>query len=167
VPRSTIDRAIKYVQGSYVHTEASYHLLYQDGYYFLRKGSFKYQAQENTRSSFALTAAGIASLYNAGVYSDERLRDSLEILQDTYRFLSDRETHYFYWYGHYYAVQAMYVAGEPYWSRYYANIRRDLLDAQNRDGRWTNRAGPGDVFATAVATIILQVPYKYLPILQR
>ena len=35
------------------------------------------------------------------------------------------------------------------------------------DGNWINDPGPGNEFATAVAAIILQVPYKYLPILQR
>lgn len=167
VPRSTIDRAVQYVQSSYVPDDEMNYFMYHDGYYFLRRGSFKYQKQENTRSSFALTAAGITSLYNAGVYSDDRLRDSLEVLEGTYDLLDDRQTHYFFWYGHYYAVQAMYVAGDPYWSRYYRRIRADLLNLQHRDGKWANDVGPGHAFGTAVAVIILQVPYKYLPILQR
>ncbi|MBI4879507.1 MAG: terpene cyclase/mutase family protein [Planctomycetes bacterium] len=167
VPRTTIDRAVNYVRGSYVASDEYDFFLMRDDYYFLLRGSFKYQKQEDTRSSFALTAAGIASLYNAGVYSDDRLRDSLEILEQTYDRMSRRSTHYFYWYGHYYAVQAMYVAGDPWWSRYYERIRRDLLAAQHRDGNWENDIGPGDAFGTAVAAIILQVPYAYLPILQR
>lgn len=167
VPRSTIDRAVRYVQGSYVARDEANMFFYHDGYYFLRRGSFKYQKQENTRSSFALTAAGIASLYNAGVYSDDRLRESLDVLEQTYDLLENKQTHYFYWYGHYYAVQAMYVAGDPWWTRYYTRIRKDLLAAQTRDGRWQNDKGPGDAFGTAVASIILQVPFKYLPILQR
>jgi len=167
VPRSTIDRAVRYVQGSYVARDEPNMFFYHDGYYFLRRGSFKYQKQENTRSSFALTAAGIASLYNAGVYSDDRLRESLDVLEHSYDLLESKRTHYFYWYGHYYAVQAMYVAGDPWWTRYYTRIRKDLLAAQARDGRWLNDRGPGDAFGTAVASIILQVPYKYLPILQR
>ncbi len=167
VPRSTIDRAVQYVQSSYVERDEMNTFYYHDGYYFLRRGSFKYQKQDNTRSSFALTSAGIASLYNAGVYSDDRLRESLDILEQTYHLLENRQNHYFYWYGHYYAVQAMYVAGDPWWSRYYTRIRRDLLKGQLRDGSWPNDIGPGPAFGTAVATIILQVPYKYLPILQR
>ena len=138
-----------------------------DGYYFLRRGSFKYQKQDNTRSSFALTAAGIASLYNAGVYSNETLRESLDVLDQTYDYLVNYETHYFYWYGHYYAVQAFFVAGEPWWSRYYQRIRGDLLRSQTREGFWINEPGPGNALSTAIASIILQVPYKYLPILQR
>jgi len=167
VPRSTIDRAVRYVQSSYVQEDETNYFMYHDGYYFLRRGSFRYQKQDNTRSSFALTAAGITSLYNAGVYSDERLRESLGVLDQSFHLLEGRQTHYFYWYGHYYAVQAMYVAGDPYWTRYYRRIRQDLLSAQHRDGKWENKTGPGNAFGTAIAAIILQVPYKYLPILQR
>lgn len=61
----------------------------------------------------------------------------------------------------------MHVAGDPWWSRYYAQVRKDLLSEQQDDGRWRNTVGPGDAFGTAVATIILQVPFNYLPILQR
>ena len=60
-----------------------------------------YQKQESTRSSFAVTAAGIASLYNAGVYSDDRLTESLQVLEITYEKLRDRHSHYFFWYGNY------------------------------------------------------------------
>lgn len=167
VPRTTIDRAVRYVQSSYVRNDEMNYFMYYDGYYFMRRGAFKYQKQDSTRSSFALTAAGITSLYNAGVYSDERLRESLDVLEQSFHLLDGKETHYFYWYGHYYAVQAMYVAGDPYWSRYYSRIRQALLSSQHRDGKWANDIGPGNAFGTAVAAIILQVPYKYLPILQR
>ena len=42
-----------------------------------------------------------------------------------------------------------------------------FLDDQDADGRWRNTTGPGDVFSTAVACIVLQVPKQYLPIFQR
>jgi squalene cyclase len=168
VPRSTIDRAVQYVRESFIergHSNSRWE--YEDDYYFYRRGGFMYQKQESTRSSFAVTAAGIASLYNAGVYSDDRLTESLQVLEITYEKLRDRHSHYFFWYGNYYAVQAMHVAGDPWWSRYYAQVRKDLLSEQQDDGRWRNTVGPGDAFGTAVATIILQVPFNYLPILQR
>lgn len=167
VPKSTIDRAVAYVQASYVSETDMFDNYMPDEYYFLRPGSFKYQQLDSTRSSFALTAAGITSLFNAGVYSSETMRESLDVLWDSYKLVQDRTHHYFFWYGNYYAVQAFFTAGEPYWSRYYETIRSDLLAVQAADGCWKNTEGPGDAFATAVASIILQVPYKYLPILQR
>ncbi len=168
VPRSTIDRAVDYVRKSYVAgDEPADNFGPLDDYYFLKKGSFKYQLLDSTRSSFALTAAGIASLYNAGVYSDNRLDESLAVLWNSYSLLDNRKSHFFFWYGQYYAVQAFYVAGDPWWPRYWQRIRKDLLTTQLRDGSWANDVGPGPAFSTAVASIILQVPYRYLPILQR
>ena len=38
---------------------------------------------------------------------------------------------------------------------------------QRSDGSWPCYAGPGEAFATAVATLVLQIPYHYLPIFQR
>jgi len=176
VPKSTIDRAVQYVLRSYVDaSEARRHRMYygRERYYRVDEGSFYYQVYENgssagMRSSFSLTAAGVTSLFNAGEYSEGRLSKSLEYLginQDIVS--SDYEQHYFYWYGHYYAVQAMYIAGEPWWTRYWTKISRELLRNQKSDGHWDNYVGPGENFATAVATIILQVPMGYLPIFER
>ena len=51
-------------------------------------------------------------------------------------------------------------------------IASELLEvgteySQSSEGAWPNRVGPGPNFATAIACIVLQVPYRYLPILQR
>ena len=71
--------------------------------------------------------------------------------------------HYFY--GHYYAVQAMWTAGGDYWTSWYPAIRDELIAAQQNDGSWDDGICPH--YATAMACIILQVPNNYLPILQR
>ena len=42
-----------------------------------------------------------------------------------------------------------------------------LSRSQQSDGSWLCNVGPGDAFATAVSTLILQIPYQYLPIFQR
>ncbi len=168
VNASTIDRAVKYVQGSLV-TEApsmlSRHQPFWDPYYDFDVGAFRYQEELDSRSSFALTAAGITSLYHAARYDTNYLRKSLEFMQRKQRDVP--RGHYFYYYGHYYAVQAMYISGGEYWSTYWRQISRELLDSQQKDGNWENYCGPGERFATAVALIVLQTPYRYLPILQR
>ena len=69
--------------------------------------------------------------------------------------------------GHYYAVQAYYITGDPKWTKYFRLIKGILLEQQRRDGSWPCRTGPGDAFGTAVATLILQIPLQYLPIFQR
>ena len=82
-------------------------------------------------------------------------------------FSRDWREHYFFYYGHYYAVQAYYITGDPKWQRYFRTVKRILLERQQADGRWRCRYGPGDAFGTAVSTLILQIPLQYLPIFQR
>ena len=68
--------------------------------------------------------------------------------------------HYFY--GHYYTVQAMFLAGGEYWAQWYPAIREQLLARQNAQGGWND--GIGEDYATAMALIILQMPNRYLPV---
>jgi hypothetical protein len=72
----------------------------------------------------------------------------------------------FYYYAHYYAVQAMYQAGEKYYQAWYPQIQQALLRRQRSDGSWTGGRG-GTAYSTAMAVLILGVPYRYLPIYQR
>ncbi|MFH2002052.1 MAG: prenyltransferase/squalene oxidase repeat-containing protein [Planctomycetota bacterium] len=181
VPRSTIDRAVDYVRGSYVGKNSPYlnprfNLFLRTPYYFIEEGSFLYQTYSPTnnnntgfyRSSYSLTSAGVVSLFNAGRYSEEEIRASLDYILRKYDLVTDQwRHHYFFWYGNYYAVQAMYIAGGSYWNAYYPRIRRELISSQRSSGYWENTDGPGENFATAVAIIILQIPFNYLPIFQR
>ena len=68
-----------------------------------------------------------------------------------------------YYYGNYYAVQAMFLAGGDYWSAFYPAIRDQLISRQNKSaGAWEGEAG--DDYATSMALIILQMPNRYLPV---
>lgn len=175
VPKSTIDRAVHYVRQSYIKKGSRGQRFYlpMDRYYKVDRGGFYYQIYQDgsvsgMRSSFSLTAAGVTSLFNAGEYSDKDLRYSLEYLKDNFKtVVNDYRGHYFYWYGNYYAVQAMYTAGGHYWKWYYKAITKELLSDQRSDGHWDNQVGPGECFATSVAVIIMQLPMGYLPIFQR
>ena len=64
-------------------------------------------------------------------------------------------------YGHYYAVQAMYQAGDEQFNKWYPKIAAALLAKQTKNGDW---GGPVD---TGFAILILGVPYRYLPIYQK
>ena len=70
-----------------------------------------------------------------------------------------------YFYGHYYAAQAMWTAGGKYWADWFPAIRDDLVKTQGNDGSWDDAIDPH--YATAMACIILQIPNNYLPILQK
>lgn len=163
VPKSTIDRAYEYV------VRSAYKNRSQQDY-----GGFKYQEKDSSRTSFALTAAGIATLNHTGVYDHELIKAGINYLKNEYNFVAQnhggRTGHYFFWYGQYYAAQVFFMAGDEnpeLWEWYWSRISRDLLAMQEADGSWPNFTGPGANFATAVACIILQIPNQYLPIFHR
>ena len=135
-------------------------------------GSFKYQREGATRSSYSLTAAGVTALNGLGIYSDERIKEGLDYLRRyndsfTAQYGRRERGHYFFWYGNYYGVQAMYMAGEPYWTPYFTALRDELLQLQAKDGSFPNEVGPGTAFGTAMGVLILEIPYRFLPIFQR
>ena len=71
----------------------------------------------------------------------------------------------YYFYGHYYAVQAMWLAGGDYWAKWFPAIRDQLVALQQPTGEWVDSYS--NEYATSMACIILQVPNHYLPIFQR
>jgi prenyltransferase beta subunit len=127
-------------------------------------GGFMYMAQGGP-SAFPRSAAGIVALYSAGIYEGPEIDKGLEYLTGQIPRGDDlsRESHYFY--GHYYAVQAMWHAGGENWTRWYPAIRDALLKRQADDGSWLDAIGVE--YGTSMATIILQMPNNYLPIFQR
>ncbi len=77
--------------------------------------------------------------------------------------LGQRYSHYFY--GHYYAAQAMWIRGGDDWNQWYPAIRDELVSKRLAQGYWNDSVG--SYYGTAMALIILQMPNNYLPIFQR
>ncbi len=177
VPKSTVDRAARYVVDSAVTEETVQHLAYPSRYGRQSEiGSFHYQVGVHSRSSFPLTAAGVTALHGLGIYSDESIQRGIDYLVRSLPSFNvrygnppqiSRRGHYFFWYGHYYGVQAMYTIGSPYWEPYFESVRDVLLEIQRPNGSFPNSTGPGDVFGTAMGVLILEIPYRFLPIFQR
>ncbi|UCD75493.1 MAG: terpene cyclase/mutase family protein [Phycisphaerales bacterium] len=148
VPKETIDRAVQYVRNCQNED-----------------GGFRYMGRVGA-SAWPRTAAGVASLFYAGVYEDEAIDKGLDYLMDSA--LPGRagagQIHYYY--GHYYAVQAMYLAGGQRWETWWPAIRDELLAKQATGGAWLDSA-VGGAYSSAMSLIILQVPKRYLPIFQK
>jgi hypothetical protein len=148
VEKEVIDNAIKYVRECQNDD-----------------GGFNYMPYRN-QSAFPRSAAGVAALYYAGVFEGKELTSGLAYLQQfapgQNRFeVAPNENHYYY--GQYYAVQAMFLAGGDYWARWYPGIRDDLIQRQNNSsGSWS--AEVSEEYATAMSLIILQMPNRYLPV---
>lgn len=148
VPRETIDKAVEYVRKC------------QN-----RDGGFRYMSQPGG-TAWPRTAAGVASLFYAGIYEDDAIEKGLEYLVNNAfpgRGMAG-SAHYFY--GQYYAVQAMYLAGGEWWSEWWPAIRTELLNRQTAKGNWMDHQ-IGDAYGTAMALIVLQMPKRYLPIFQK
>lgn len=168
VPISTIDAAVSYVRRSAIRNDDPSYSFYRDS----RPGDFRYQPNLRSRSSFPLTAAGITILHGAGVYADADIERGLQRLEQqvagfSQSYGASMGGHYYFYYGHYYAVQAFHMAGGERYSNYLRLIQSELLSMQNADGSWPNTIGPGSAYGTATACLILQIPREYLPIFQR
>lgn len=123
-------------------------------------GGFRYTISGGG-STFPLTGAGLVSLYSAGIYDSDEIKKGLEHLQKHMPGRGRGAGYYFY--GHYYAVQAMWHAGGKYWNEWYPAIRQELITTARSDGSWVD-SSVGPEFGTAMACIILQMPNNYLPV---
>ena len=159
VPENKVTRCVEYVKRCQDKIEGWFR--------YMREGGGGGGSQ-----AFARTAAGVVALYSAGVYKGPEITMGLRFLEKNRPGVGffgrpdipiRPDMHYFY--GHYYAVQAMYVAGGRYWQNWYPAIRDELLASQRPDGSWQDQICSH--YATAMACLILQIPNNYLPILQK
>lgn len=127
-------------------------------------GGFRYQVR-NGSSAWPRSAAGVAALFYAGVFQDEAIDPGVNYLIREALPGQGMRRGYFY-YGHYYAVQAMYLAGGEAWRTWWPAARRELIDLQDANGAWPDRT-VGTAYGTAMALIVLQMPKRYLPIYQK
>ncbi len=147
VPKDTVDACIRYVKQS------------QNS-----DGGFRYMLSGGA-SAFPRSAAGVVALQSAGEYDSKEIRDGIAYLRQYTREikLGSRYSHYFY--GHYYAAQAMWIRGGDEWAEWYPAIRTELLRRKSTNGFWSDSIC--NEYGTAMALIILQIPNNYLPIFQR
>jgi hypothetical protein len=150
VPTDTVNRCTEYVKKS------------QNA-----DGGFRYMLQQQ-ESLFPRSAAGVVALYSAGIYEGREVDRGPKYLD---QFLpraggigaASQDGHFFY--GHYYAVQAMWQAEGERWARWYPAIRDLLVSRQQADGSWSDPVCAE--YGTAMATIILQMPDNSVPIFQK
>ena len=151
VPKGTIEQAVRYIERCRTP-----------------EGGIRYSLGSGGEAMLAISAAAPATLYNAGQYDAPIAANCLEFVWQRFQAREgwNKGTgHEFY--AHFYAAQAFYTAGDKYWDNYFPGARDELLKMQNeKDGSW-NGDGIGPVYGTAIALVILQLPYKFLPIYQR
>lgn len=136
------------------------------------EGGIRYSFNSGNSTRLPISAAALPCMYSTGDYESEMAEACLEYVFRSYcldgndKSFTKAGGHTFY--GHYYAAQAFYQAGDEYWNTYFPVARDQLIQLQGQggEGAW-NGDGVGPVYGTALALTILQLPYKYLPIYQR
>ena len=172
IPRQSITMAIKSVQGYYrskggkADNEAERRGWRHEQARF--PGRFTYSGGGSTT---AMAAAGAVCLQEYGKYKDFRIFRSMQgVLGDIAKRMEIKPGHVpFDAYTMYYVSQALYQVGGKQWRDGYPRIRDALVKSQS-GGSWAGgRVGgkPGQLFGTAVAVFALNIPNRYLPILQQ
>jgi prenyltransferase beta subunit len=127
-------------------------------------GGFSYTANNfgggGGGSAFERSAAGVASLYYAGVFEGNDLKRGLDYIKQFQAGHGMTFSHPFY--GNYYAAQAMFLAGGQYWQDWYPAIRDELCNRQQPSGAWSGEVS--EEYCTSIALIVLQMPNRYLPV---
>ena len=148
VPNETITKVVKYLKN--VHDAET--------------GGFGYFPGRNMRMPCTAGGAYIAQL--AGQRDTEMVNAALRNLKGQTPGIFAGGHYYFY--GHYYAIQAMVQAGDEEYSKWYPQIRDALISQQTAEGGWSKAAKPSSIsYKTPMAIIILSTPHRYIPIYQR
>ncbi len=147
VPSETIDRAIDYVKRS------------QNS-----DGGFMYQLTGG-ESRAPLTAAAVVAMYNAGLDGGPELEQGIAFLESNVDSIQSMQRNAYFFYAHYYSVQAFWHRGGDAWKKWYRRLRDTILNMQERDGSWFDNNS--SEYGTAMACLILNMPRSVLPIFQR
>ena len=134
-----------------------------------QSGGFGYRLNKrpvgSANNHFTLTGAGsLCFQQHKGVQNKTARKGIHYLTQNTHFNFAAREHNL---YEHYYASQAFINHGGKEWSDYNQHVLTQVLQNQQPDGSWPHSTGPGahshPVYATALATLMLEVYYRYLP----
>ena len=147
VPNATIAKVVKYLEGACDR----------------QTGVFRYSA--GPAKSLACTGGGAYIAQLVGQRDTEMVNAAIRYLKSqSPGIFSGGE---YYYYTHYYAIQAMVQAGDEEYVWWYPKIRDELIKRQNAQGSWAPTT-PGTIsYETPMAIIILSTPHRYIPIYQR
>ena len=149
ISREAIEKSIQYVKKSQYPN-----------------GSIGYQSGPSGNGTVALTAAGMAVLFNAGEYD---LED--EVKQKGFSFLDNNisyelnASHFLY--THFYAAQVYKQRGSMYFSSYFSRIEKVLfsrIEGVVEKGNKLNIDNLGEIYSMAMSLLILETSLDYLPI---
>ncbi|MCC7423408.1 MAG: terpene cyclase/mutase family protein [Planctomycetaceae bacterium] len=115
----------------------------------------------------AITAAGLAGMFNAGEYEGDQVKMMLGYCEKNVWPGKNTAQFFGHWhYTHYYYAQVMYRLGGAKWEKYFRETSDEIIRKQSNDGSW-KEGHVGPVYTTAMNATILQIDNGFLPIYQR
>ncbi len=134
-------------------------------------GGSRYGYQRGQKATPAMTAEGLlCRMYLGWDRSEPGLIQGSSYLARNLPTVED--PNFYYWY---YGTQTMHHIGGPNWDNWNLRMRRILVDMQEKEGHaagsWTprdkhDRSG-GRIYTTALATCMLEVYYRHLPLFKQ
>jgi hypothetical protein len=131
-----------------------------------KDGGISYSSRNRGSSRPAITAAALATLYNAGEDSQsEHVPDMLKYCKNSLHNVGSggRTGHWHYTYLYY--SQVVYRQGDDEWVPFRDQLYDKVASEQGSEGMWQGQIGP--IYVTACNLIMLQLDKAYLPIYQR
>jgi len=136
-----------------------------------RNGAFGYRNPGD--KNYALTGVGVlCKLYWQG-RTDTMVRAGLKNIMEGPPIQYGAKTSNLYaWYYH---TQACFMAGQDYWTKWNRLFQKEIMDNQDAEGFWPVTGGTdvgglsqdkgvnGQIYRTALCTLMLEVYYRYLP----
>jgi hypothetical protein len=148
VPKEIIDKAIDYITVKCMSPD----------------GGVQYNSRGGGGRP-AITAAGIACLFNAGQYDNPAVPKMQEYCRKNLGNISNQGFGHWH-YAHYYYAQVRYREGGRSWEEYRDTLYARIAQEAGSDGSW-NQGYIGPVYTTAINLTILQLENAALPIYQR
>lgn len=131
-----------------------------------KDGGISYSSRNRGSSRPAITAAALASLYNAGDYDSKHVPEMMKYCKKNL-YLLDNVRHFGHWhYTYLYYSQVVYREGGDSWKKFRDKLYSRISREQNaQTGRWTGDIAP--VYVTSINLTILQLDKGLLPIYQQ
>jgi len=126
-------------------------------------GAIGYRSDPNR--SPGLTGGALLCMQFWGEGNSRAAKKAAEYIRENTKFVNfrDKSANLYY---HYYNAQAMINVGGETWDWYNQLVRDKIIEAQQDDGSWNQRMKHGPVndhMATCLATMLLEVYYRFLP----
>lgn len=128
-------------------------------------GGISYSSTNRGSSRPAITAAALASLYNAGDYDSTHVPEMIEYCKKNLLRLDGGQTFGHWHYTYLYYTQVVYREGGEAWESFRSKIYSRIVGEQHQSGSWQGTMG--EVYYTAINLTILQLDKGLLPIYQR